>query len=106
MLRSICELDLHEFRLDLHCLLKVGCLNQFPRMVERSLHILFGERQRLVGNVCAVASRATATMESMSSSKVFMIRAVSNRSTIRVDRLSATSGFDRSAVKRNTGSSE
>jgi hypothetical protein len=29
-------------------------------------------------------------------------RAISNRSTLRVDRLRATSGFDRSAVKRNT----
>jgi len=33
-------------------------------------------------------------------------RAVSNRSTTRVDRLRATSGFDRSAGKRNTASSE
>jgi hypothetical protein len=33
-------------------------------------------------------------------------RAVSDRSTIRVDRLRATSGFDRPAAKRNTASSE
>ena len=38
-------------------------------------------------------------------SKVFMI-AVSRRSTIGVDRLSATRGVDRSAVRRNTASSE
>ena len=38
MLSGIGELALQKFRLDLHCLLKVCCLNQFPRMyvIERS----------------------------------------------------------------------
>jgi hypothetical protein len=45
MLPGVCELALQKLRLDLHCLLKVCCLNQFPRIVECSLDVLFGKRQ-------------------------------------------------------------
>ena len=27
-----------------HGLLEIGCVNQFSRMIERSFHVLFGER--------------------------------------------------------------
>jgi hypothetical protein len=45
------ELTFQEFRLDLHGLLKVRCVNQFPGLFERRLHILFRERKRLPGNL-------------------------------------------------------
>ena len=51
MFAGIGKLTLQEFRLNLHGLLKIGRVNQFPRMVERSLHILLGERQGLLGNL-------------------------------------------------------
>ena len=50
MLAGVGELAAQEFRLDPHRLLKVGCMDQLSGMLERSLHILLGERQRLPGN--------------------------------------------------------
>jgi hypothetical protein len=35
----------------LHRLLKISGVNQFSRMIERGLHILFGESKRLFGNL-------------------------------------------------------
>ena len=43
MLSGIGKLTLQELRLNLHGLLKIGGVNQFSRMIERSLHILLGE---------------------------------------------------------------
>jgi hypothetical protein len=51
MLAGIGELALQELRLNLHGLLKIGGVNQFARVIESGLHILFGERQRLFGNL-------------------------------------------------------
>ena len=41
---GIRKLALQELRLNSHRLLKIGRVNQFPRMFERRLHVLFGER--------------------------------------------------------------
>lgn len=51
MFSGIGKLALQELRLNLHGLLKIGRVNQLARMFERSLHVLFGERQRLPGNL-------------------------------------------------------
>src|SRR5258708_3267712 len=40
MLAGVSELTLQELRLNLHGLLKVGSVDQFPRMLEGGLHIL------------------------------------------------------------------
>ena len=44
MFSGIGELTSQELRLNLHGLLKVGGVNQSSRMLERSLHVLLGER--------------------------------------------------------------
>ena len=44
MFAGIGKLALQELRLNAHRFLKIGCVNQFSRMLERSLYILFGER--------------------------------------------------------------
>ncbi len=41
---GIGELTSQELRLNLHGLLKVGGVNQSSRVLERRLHVLFGER--------------------------------------------------------------
>jgi hypothetical protein len=51
MFTGIGKLAPQELRLNLHGLLKIGCVNQFPRMLEGRLHILFGEREGLLGNL-------------------------------------------------------
>src|ERR1700687_1696827 len=51
MFSGIGELTLQELRLDAHGFLKVGRVNQFSRVLERGLDILFGERQRLFGHL-------------------------------------------------------
>jgi hypothetical protein len=51
MFSGIGELTSEEFRLNAHGLLKIGGMNQPARMFERGLHVLFGERQRLLGNL-------------------------------------------------------
>jgi hypothetical protein len=47
MFSGIGKLTFQKFRLNSHRLLKVGRVNQFPRMLERSLYVLFGKRQSL-----------------------------------------------------------
>src|ERR1700716_1326316 len=44
MFAGIRKLTLQKLRLNLHGLLEIGCVNQFSRMIERSFHVLFGER--------------------------------------------------------------
>ena len=51
MFSGIGELAAQEFRLDPHRLLQIGRVHQFARMLERGLHVLLGERQRLFGNL-------------------------------------------------------
>src|SRR5216683_3460261 len=51
MFSGIGKLALQELRLNLQGFLKIGRVNQLARMFERSLQVLFGERQRLLGNL-------------------------------------------------------
>src|SRR5712672_3381666 len=51
MLSGIGKLALQELRLNSHGFLKIGGVNQLSRVIERSLHVLFGERQRLPGHL-------------------------------------------------------
>src|SRR5258708_4487134 len=43
MFTGVRELTLQKFGLNLHCLLKIGCVDQPSRVLERGLHILFCE---------------------------------------------------------------